>query len=102
MAEYCSGISNGLILKRPYYTLAAFEESKDFLLRIQYKMAVHFKNEEQAIDVGGVTRDFLSHLFDRFTAFLLKERKPFGDKADEPGPASKTGILHRRLGLACS
>lgn len=84
LAEYRSGSSNNLNVTRPFFTLAALHASKDanFLSRIHSKMIVTFKGEEQAIDAGGVARDFFSNLFDRLDTFLLKDRH-YSD--EEPG-----------------
>ena len=67
--------SNVLRLSRPYYVKAAVNASQTakFMESILSKFVVVFKGEE-GVDVGGVRRDFFSHLFHRFVNILIDNR----------------------------
>ncbi len=64
-----------LRLNRPYYVKAAVNasQSTQFMASILSKFVVVFKGEE-GIDVGGVRRDFFSHLFHRMENLLIDNR----------------------------
>jgi len=67
--------SNVLRLNRPYYVKAAVNasQSSQFMDSLLSKFVVVFKGEE-GVDVGGVRRDFISHLFHRFENLLIDNR----------------------------
>ncbi|XP_045031484.1 uncharacterized protein LOC123473911 [Daphnia magna] len=79
--------SNVLKLSRPYYVKAAVNASQatQFMASLLSKFVVVFKGEE-GVDVGGVRRDFFSHLFHRFENLLIDNRvymKGEGDTLSE-------------------
>lgn len=79
--------SNVLKLSRPYYVKAAVNASQatQFMASLLSKFVVVFKREE-GVDVGGVRRDFFSHLFHRFENLLIDNRiymKGEGDTLSE-------------------
>ncbi|KAI9565133.1 hypothetical protein GHT06_008904 [Daphnia sinensis] len=78
---------NMLRLNRPYYVKATVNASQatQFMASLLSKFVVVFKGEE-GVDVGGVRRDFFSHLFHRFKNLLIDNRaymKGEGDTLSE-------------------
>lgn len=64
-----------LRLNRPYYVKAAVNasQSTQFMASLLSKFVVVFKGKE-GVDVGGVRRDFFSHLFHRIENLLIDNR----------------------------
>lgn len=64
-----------LRLNGPYYVKAAVNasQSTQFMASLLSKFVVVFKGEE-GVDVGGVRRDFFSHLFHRIENLLIDNR----------------------------